>query len=313
MAKSAKWILIVCFLNSWMPLFVSKAMAESKPQIHWRTLLDYNREIYKTDLESTRSHFSNGVSHYINDYVIAHNIDPEPSLLQLIKSKWLDIRKPIVWTDMGGGFGVPMREVKRGAYRLVGLNSADIDVSYVDAVDWEKERDSDATRKQALDTVGFNIFDNIFRPQFLKGSVETIKLQRRPDLLTAVDSIQYVDHKLETLVHWYNSLADNGIMIVASDMEWAGWVRNQGAVRIDDSDIFSEFIMTLKKAGISVALTKNSSASSDAHVMALLVIKKPGTSLSLNTRFVGVESKVFGYDASYYSKPTRGRQPVKVL
>jgi hypothetical protein len=218
----------------------------------------------------------------------------------------------VVWADAGGGLGGALRQWSRD-----GMDPS-VERVLVDLFHWEKlssERLTDAA--DYYDNVnldGRTMFDSRHRPHVLLSDVATVRFpaERRPNLITSIESVQYWPDKIAAIVNLYNQLQDGGLLAIAAEHSWATWIRTQDVIVSHTSTLFDDLIAALSAAGVEVAAVVPHPGSPVEDLRSLVIRKKPGTRLAQNARLTGTWVNPHGYSASYYAPLPAGTAPVTV-
>src|SRR5581483_11513037 len=64
-----------------------------------------------------------------------------------------------------------------------------------------------------------------YAPELVQDDASTVELDQPADLITSIESIQYFENPLGAIANWYNNLADDGLLIVATEHNLADWIR----------------------------------------------------------------------------------------
>jgi hypothetical protein len=207
------------------------------------------------------------------------------------------------WVDMGGGRALPMRQLGadpdvRQKLRMtnVDLFSFGLEGLKLDEVEYLENLAPGMTSSEADPTA---ITDN----------VETVILPEPADIITSVESIQYLNNPLLAISNWYNQLTDNGMLFVATEHNWADWIhycREPGAYKSSETptgDLFDE----LSKVGINYATTYDFDETSGfrsnhnpREIRTMIIQKKPGTMLKLVSPVVDILVNDHHYKDIYY-------------
>ena len=155
-----------------------------------------------------------------------------------------------------------------------------------------------------------------YRPDIRLVSAEKLSFKKgeRPGLITLIESLQYFPDKLRVFVHLYNQLADNGVLVVASENRAFEWIRSRDHFILGRDPIVDDMIAPIVAEGIElVALMsyRRWGHISDARMFAIR--RKPGTRLVAQTRLHNIWTNPHGYSASYYELSHTGRAPIKVV
>lgn len=129
--------------------------------------------------------------------------------------------RPLRWTDMCGGFGVAMRQLKfLGAAEHVVRTCVDI-----------AQHDPATVQPRIVEEYkagGFDIFDPQHAPDnFLYDDVVTVNLPGPQDLITSVQGLMYLRDPLKFVANCYNQLAPGGLALLATRTYW-GLLMHQG-------------------------------------------------------------------------------------
>jgi hypothetical protein len=219
---------------------------------------------------------------------------------------------PVNWVDMGGGRALPMRELgsmpefrQRLKMTNVDLFNFGLEGVKPDEIEYLEGLAPGMTAPSAEPTI---ITDN----------VETVKLPEPADIITSVEAMQYLNNPLEAMANWYNQLTDNGIMIVATEHNWASWIRynrEPGSSERDETPA-KHLLEELTRAGINYAVTVECDWQSGVRpdvdpdrVRIIAIQKKPGTSLKITKPVTEVWVNPFNFKAVYYEDPAGESSP----
>ena len=123
------------------------------------------------------------------------------------------------WADMGGGHALAQRQVAGGQL------SRNVSCTNVDLF----ERNDDEIRPDEAEYIakyyGYTLTpDN--KPNFIKANVENVKLPNSADIITSIESLQYLNNPLLAICNWYNQLSQNGLVFVSTETNWSPWIRS---------------------------------------------------------------------------------------
>jgi SAM-dependent methyltransferase len=209
--------------------------------------------------------------------------------------------RPVQWVDMGGGFGFAQRQIGTSSE-----HAGKIETTNVDIIDPASLNLSDGD-KEYLERKYPGLLDKDKAPNYIQANVETVQLPEQPDLITAHESIQYLSHPLEAISHWYNSLADGGMLIVAAEHRWTGFVRFEDR-RSDGSTPFEEVFRVLDEAEIQHAESsgpyRKGTINEDRRrgSSVVVMVKKPGTFLRVRTSVAEIQQNHSRYNIVYYKR-----------
>lgn len=267
-----------------------------------RTLAEYNEYIYQLD-EWRELSLNNdeGSIFSLKDIFQRSN-----NLVELIKLFGMMKQKPVNWADFGSGLAVPMREF--AMYGLV--PPANLRMTAVDLFDWEHQADV-ATKKfiaqiktYAKAVVGKDIFKSRFRPNLIEVDATKVSFadSTRPDIITSIESIQYIPDKVAYIVNAYNQLADEGILVISARHFWPTSIRVVGTIH-EGREIFLDFLGVLKNSNIPFLLSGNDRNAPLSRSRVLVLQRRAGTVLNFKREFVHVSENEFGYAVSFYAAP----------
>lgn len=131
--------------------------------------------------------------------------------------------------------------------------------------------------------------------------------------------MQYLNNPLEALSNWYNQLSGNGIMLVATEHDWAGWIRYRREPGGPDRDEApaKHLLEELAKAEISHAATYESDWQNGVRpdvdpscFRTMAIQKKPGITLKVTQPVTEVWVNPYAFKAAYYEAPATGAAPI---
>lgn len=210
-------------------------------------------------------------------------------------------QQPISWVDMGGGNSIAMRQAACDQYLRDHVQMTSVDLLLPD-----------------LTTVFQPDFDYLVKffpfalqdeaaPTQIQESAETVTLPQKANLITAVESIQYLNDPLTAICNWYNQLADNGWLIIATEHKWSSWIRLNNEEKRSDEPPAQQLVSVLHSAGIPVVTDhdpfhpgENGPRIRNDEWSVMAVQKKPGTHLKLNTYPSRIWVNQHDYKATYY-------------
>jgi len=243
--------------------------------------------------------------------------------------------------DMGAGAGIAMRELASQP-RLRG----EVETTIVDLFNVGTEVFDDLTQQHINENP--EIMSSEAEPHFIQADAEKVVMRPTPDLVMSIESIQYLDNPLAAIVNWYNQLADGGLLVVAREGDFAtrihykggqvdkdglpligGWERSHDESLVAGSDPLplAELLSILSRAGISLVAQNGyeggkdypyedsapAPAESVPWLTSLVIEKKPGTKLSLNTGLAEIRADDEGFKTVFYKLPSEGQPIVEVV
>jgi SAM-dependent methyltransferase len=217
--------------------------------------------------------------------------------------------EPVNWVDMGGGRALPMRQLGSMPDFKQKLKMTNVDLFNFGLEGVTSDE------LEYLEGLAPGMTDPEAEPTLITENVETVRLPEQADIITSVEAIQYLNNPLGAMANWYNQLADNGIMIVATEHDWAGWIRynRQPGSNERDETPAKHLLEELSRAGINYAVTAESDFQSGVRpdfdpdrIRIMAIQKKPGTSLRVTKPVTEVWVNPYNYKAAYYEAPTEG-------
>lgn len=238
------------------------------------------------------------------------------TMSDLLKALTIRAGRPIHWVEAGGGFALAMRQMAQREEQAQDPDKLHIKMTNVDLFNWQNQSHEHPSIDYIRGELGDEILDPRYRPEYVAGDIATAKVSEAPDLVTSIESIQYVDDKLAMIINWYNQLVDGGHLIIATEHDWSGWIRNEGNYVMGRDTIYADFIRALREAGIDVRLNVREGAVrgdySRLQTSLMVIEKKPGTRLKKKVRLQSTWVNPHGYVASYYEDLPLGSTVVEV-
>lgn len=302
--KSAETNLNQCealFQTSQLQKLIKAQSATQSDKEIARSLDEYTYYIFQPEYQKHSPYFTQNIIHkFLNQIIFTNKISyTQNRLANLLKALAASFKRKIIWTDLGGGIALAQRQLLRRSKSLAEI----VEFLNIDLFDWKQVQEREKYLKSISTYLREDIFDLKYQPQLYRQDIANFHLDQKSDFITSIESIQYIDDKLKLLVHAYNQLSDNGIMIISTEHAWTRDMRYSE----DDSydklpDVFHDFVTSLKKEGIEVLYTKANDLDRDYTANAILIRKTPNTKLVLNAKLQNTESNKYGYIFSYYSK-----------
>jgi hypothetical protein len=215
--------------------------------------------------------------------------------------------EPVNWVDMGGGRALPMRQLGSMPDFKQTLKMTNVDLFNFGLEGLKPDE------LEYLEGLVPGMTQPETEPVLITDNIETVKLPEPPDIITSVETMQYLDNPLESMANWYNQLTDNGIMIVATEHDWASWIRynREPGIRERDETPAKHLLEELHQAGINFAVADEEDWESgfrpdvDPNRVRIMAIqKKPGTSLRVTRPVTEVWVNPYNFKAIYYEAPT---------
>jgi SAM-dependent methyltransferase len=215
--------------------------------------------------------------------------------------------EPVHWVDMGGGRALPMRQLVSMPSLKEKLIMTNVDLFDYGLAGLEQNE------LEYLESSAPGITDSEAEPRLITENVETVQLPDPADLITSVEAMQYLNNPLEAVANWYNQLADNGIMIIATEHNWTSWIRynRQPDDTERDETPAKHLIETLSRANITYAVTDETDWKNGIRPKAdpdrtriMAIQKKPRTSLRVTKPVTRVWVNPYNFKAAYYEAPS---------
>lgn len=202
-------------------------------------------------------------------------------------------RKNVIrWSDEGAGFAIPMRELRRDHPEL----AQKVESTAIDLFDWDNEND-EASTNYAKKTVGPNIFDPVYKPTYQIGNMADVTAEQQ-DLITSIESIQYIPDKIGAIVDWYNKLRDGGLVIIAADHYWSEDIGFALGHRPTDHTVLLDILHALRANAIPFAAIFDMPS---GRIRTLAIQKVTDTKMRTWMQPMRVVRNRHGYVLSYYA------------
>jgi hypothetical protein len=259
-----------------------------------RLLTEYNQYIFPG--RGWRVPQSSAVTDFLSSAVNCGADNLEELLLGMHETNG----QPVQWADMGGGRAMPMRQLANMAkfdnklklvnvdlfnYGLAGLSDEEIDY---------------------LEDISPGITECQQEPGFLMADAETVNLVEPANLITSVETLQYLNDPLAALCNWYNQLSDKGVLVAVTERDWSSWIRREGEVIEPEKRLTQEMLEELGRHGIEHAVSfeldyKNGFRPNTTHrIREIAIQKKAGTELKVNIPVTDIWLSPYDYKAVYY-------------
>ncbi|MGB2787402.1 MAG: methyltransferase domain-containing protein [Candidatus Saccharimonadaceae bacterium] len=274
-----------------------------------RLIAEYNGYIFPG--QSWREPRGSAVADFVRP-IIGNNerVTLDGVLEGLIEAK---AGESVHWVDMGGGRALTMRQLGsmpdfKQRLKMTNVDLFDFGLEGLgpDELDY-------------LEGLVPGMTDPSAEPTLITDNVETVQLSEPADIITSIEVIQYLNDPLEAISNWYNQLADNGIMLVATEHDWSGWVRytrEPGGNERDETPM-KHLLEELTRAGINCAVTDKCDWQSGLRpdvdpdrVRIMAVQKKPGTALRVIRPVVDVWVNLYNFKSTFYEAPGEESSPI---
>ncbi len=215
---------------------------------------------------------------------------------------------PVNWVDMGAGHALPMRQLACNPEMRARVSRTAVDLFLLKPEDMERPNANYVEQKYP------GILDGRNCPSFLCADVETVVLPQPADVITSIESVQYLNNPLAVISNWYNQLADNGLVIVATNHKWSQWLAYGGGAGEESTCEAPAQHLTdaLQSANIPFAANPGH-LFGVATYSCMAIQKKPGTQLQLRARVTEVRKSDKGYKRVFYEQVKGGLSPIEVV
>lgn len=251
-----------------------------KDKEHERTLNDYNELIFLSDTCLSKKYFP--VQDFIDQYC-----GPGVNEIQKLLDRTVLLRnRPISWVDMGGGRGLAMRQINTETRKKISMTN-------IDLFDYDLQ-ELNPKEKEYFEREFPGIFNPENKPELIKTNSEVINLPKKADIITSIESIQYLNNPLTAICNWYNQLTDHGLLIIAREVQWTGWIRFEN----HNPKPFDLFLNTLHDNKIAHYVHQ---CYESQHNL-LMIEKKPNTFMIQKASIKEIWTNPYGYKAVYYKE-----------
>lgn len=210
--------------------------------------------------------------------------------------------RPIHWVDMGGGRGLAMRQIALLDQLQEKTVMTNVDLLKHDIQDISEEDQNYIKNKYP------GILNDNVAPQFIQSNMEIVTLPQPADLITSIESIQYLSNPLAALCNWYNQLNNDGIMIIANEHRWSNWIRYEGSYFSSDPSPIEPFVKQMETSKIPFAFSNSSynhdgwESDGDKDFRNMIIQKRPNTSMFLKAQVKSIWTNPHQYKAVYYEE-----------
>lgn len=274
-----------------------------------------------------------------NEVLVGQNLgqvgyEDSMDLKTLLESMYRQRGGKLQVVDMGAGTGVAMRELA-----IQPDLEAKLETTIVDLFAVGSEAFTDFNRP-GEDGIPVTMSPEA-TPKFIQADAEKVVLDEPADVILSVESIQYLNNPLVAIINWYNQLADGGLMIIAREGDFAtymhykdGQADKQGQLKRSPDNSLSDpytdpsplvdLLKALDTAGVKLIAMNgdadgqefpynNLPTGNNPILTSLVIRKKPGTLLSLNTSLTEVRLGEHNFNNCFYEAPDKGRPLVEVV
>jgi len=279
----------------------SQLAAEQAPiqssKFQGRMLEEYNRYLFRgQDYPNPRS---SDVTHLARPY----STTPRVSLQGVLDGMYRMKCWPVNWADMGAGRALTMRQVA-----MMPELAGKVAMTAVDLFDYGLEG-LNHEEMTYLESEHPGTTLPTAKPAFAQGNAETVQLPDKPDLITSIEMMHYLDSPLGSIVNWYNQLADDGLLIAATEHPFGPSMLYKGRPDHQDGTMSpaAHFVKNLEDQGIPVAATHSPDWLGggryiyDAHNFRTLALRKQaGTRLQLMSPVIEVGIGIVDYKTTFH-------------
>lgn len=283
-------------------LLAEQAVVQAE-KFQGRLLAEYDSYLF-ADYRGDEAH-GNAVIDFAKPFIGDNEQVTLEGLIQGLSNSKLG--SPVSWVDMGGGRALPMRQLARMPNVQIKPLMTNVDLFNfgLDGVTPEE--------LEYLETLVPRMTEPEAEPTLIIDNVETVKLPAPADIITSVEAMQYLNDPLGALVNWYNQLADEGMMIVATQHDWASWIRYQREPSSSERDETptQHLLEELSRNAINCAVTYENDWGrgrrpriDPGNFRIMAIQKKPSTSLRVNKPVTEVWVNPYDFKAVNYEAPS---------
>lgn len=297
-----------------MPRFTPSSFEELRAEQEFvQGFTHRERRISEYDEMLFPSLYSPNRSDAITDFLSPYCNEDELSISGILRSMADARQRPAHWADMGGGYGVALRQAvvepaSRGKIRTTNVDLLALKLAGL----------GPATLKN-LDRLSPGILDDEAVPQFIQANAETVCLPEKADFVTAFELKQYLDHPLGAFCNWYNQTADDGFLAISTDHNWSAAIRYQGSPTpgLPMKHVLKELRRNeVPFAACTIQDARDGRRLYDPTTFRVLAVqKKAGTLLRINMQPARVthNKPYLGYKQVRYQRIEHRSQPVSVV
>lgn len=278
---------------------VQKSKAQSRGLDHYG---EYFFDEYTEGFANTIAHL--GLGKFLQDRYNSKTKSIEAVLQALIEQK----NGTIHWVDVGTGYAIAQRQANQNEKLRENLRT-----TAVDLFDYGNEDGESSDKKEIAEFYGTEILDDQFKPDLLLlEDAEKLHLGKKADIITCIETFQYLENPLQTMANLYNQLSDNGLLVIASQNPWLGYIKYDENMRDAPS---VDIVKALSENDIAFGLSQQYLATN--HLMpalgnGLMISKKPNTKMSVNSRPTKRYINPFDFKVTYYEQPEKGKDLIEI-
>lgn len=212
---------------------------------------------------------------------------------------------------MGGGRGLALRQLALKVGKTEDLMTTNVDLFNMGVVGLNPKK------RAQLEEETPGATSEAAAPRFVQADMQTVELPEPADVITAVETMQYLNDPLAAISNWYNQLAAGGSLIISTDHEWSDWIRYVFESGRDHTQTPTRHLLeTFDAAGIPYAATLDVDYVSGHRLTlnpnkfcTLALQKVTGTRLVVNSGVTEIRENDHSYKGVYY-EPRPDYQPI---
>ena len=217
---------------------------------------------------------------------------PKGAIAAIIEHLHTKFKSPLKWSDVGAGFNFAQKDFQWN--HRVANRKWKVECERVDLFDWDSTTlipsittEVPAKRRKAW-------LRRASQPanKLIQGDATVVPFGGS-HLITAIEVLQYIDDKLAAICHWYNQLADGGLLIIGLETSWSHLMGNGNR----DYAIMEELLNSVSCIADSSSCCSHDRASS---VSTLIIRKKPNHALKALAVPCEIYTNSYGYKTSIY-------------
>jgi len=240
----------------------------------------------------------------VTDFLRPFNVGEKVSLQGILQGMANLSGRQVHWAEMGGGYGLAMRETALLPDMKSKVKMTNVDLFQPDFSDLP------TLNVNFLQTNYPGLIDANNEPEFFQGNMETIHLPQPADLITSVETVQYLNDPLAAICNWYNQLADYGVLIVSAERDWPAWIRYTGSFTSAADTPSAHLLDELARNNIKHAIAEREDYESGHRPSVgldsfhtIVVQKRPATALICNSKTTKIWKNPSDFKVTYYPRP----------
>lgn len=272
-----------------------------------RALGDYSNVIFPT--QTWTKPRSCAVTDFMRPYCVDERVSLDGVAKGLCRARGSD--KPLHWVDMGGGRGLALRQLALKVGSPENLITTNVDLFNMGVVGLSRQK------RAQLEEETPGVTSETVAPRFIRADIQTVELPEPANVITAVETMQYLNDPLAAISNWYNQLAAGGSLIISAEHVWSESIRYVFGPGSDHTQTPTRHLLeTFDAARIPYAATLDVDYASGhrpdldpSKFYTLALQKVTGTRLVVNSGIAEIWENKDSYKGVYY-EPRPDYQPI---